>query len=135
MATSCERSTGSCVRAACFTSVAPIALHPRHQAEVLDVEETGGHVRAGYTFDEFRDLLQPVGFVIEREVGIGPRSLYQADEALRTIRSGLGDAVALPLFPLTLPFVWLARMNPPVPFSLYVTAVKPLDGDPRVSRT
>ena len=109
----------------------PNRLHPRHQAEVLDLEETGGHVRAGYTFDEFRNLLQAAGFVIEREVGIGPRSLYLADEALRAVRNRLGDFVALPLAPLALPFVWLAGMNPREPFSLYVTAVKPSDGDLR----
>ena len=112
----------------------PNRLHPRHQAEVLDAAESGGHVRAGYTFDEYHRLLEPVGFVVEREVGIGPRSLYLADEALRTLRGRWGDAIALPLLPLTLPFVWLAGMNPPLPFSLYVTAVKPADRnrhDPR----
>jgi SAM-dependent methyltransferase len=106
----------------------PNRLHPRHRAEELDIAETGGHVRAGYTFNDFRRLLQPVGFVIEREVGIGPQSLYRADEALRAVRNRLGDAVAVPLLPLALPFVWLAGMNPPMPFSLYVTAVKPPDG-------
>jgi SAM-dependent methyltransferase len=103
----------------------PNRLHPRHQAEVLDLEETGGHVRAGYTFDDFRALLEPAGFAIEREVGIGPRSVYLADEALRRVRNRLGDLAALPLLPLVLPFVWLAAANPRVPFSLYVTAVKP----------
>ena len=107
----------------------PNRLHPRHQAELLDEAETGGHVRAGYTFEDFRRLLEPAGFVIEREVGIGPRSLYLVDEALRVLRNRLGDAVALPLLPLALPFVWLAGMNPPTPFSLYVTAVKPSGGD------
>lgn len=105
----------------------PNRMHPRHQAEVLDVDETGGHVRPGYTFEDYRALLEPAGFVIEREVGIGSRPLYLADEALRMVRNRLGDAVALPLLPLALPFVWLASLNPPVPFSLYVTASKPGD--------
>jgi SAM-dependent methyltransferase len=106
----------------------PNRMHPRHQAQVLDLEETGGHVRAGYTFVDFRALLEPAGFAIEREVGIGPTSLYLADEALRRIRNRLGDLAALPLLPLALPFVWLAGSNPKMPFSLYVTAVKPQRG-------
>ena len=102
----------------------PNRLHPRHQAEVLDLDATGGHVRSGYTLDDYRALLEPAGFVIEREVGIGPRLLCLADKVLCAIRGRWGDPVALPLLPLTLPFVWLARENPRVPFSFYVTAVK-----------
>ena len=108
----------------------PNRKHPRHRAEVLDAGETGGHVRHGYTFEDYRALLEPAGFVIEREVGIGPRSLFLADEALRTVRNRLGDAVALPLLPLALPFVWSAVANPPVPFSLYVMASKSLGSAP-----
>lgn len=33
--------------------------------------------------------------------------------------------VALPLFPFALPFLWIARLNPPIPFSLYARAVRP----------
>lgn len=102
----------------------PFSLHPRHKAEVLDLEETGGHVRPGYSEEDYRALLAPLGFTIQQVAGIGPKSLYLADEFLRRIRNFAGDALALPLFPLVLPFVWLARMNPPVPFSLYVQAVK-----------
>jgi SAM-dependent methyltransferase len=103
----------------------PHRLHARHQAEVLDLDETGGHVRAGYTEGDYRKLLEPVGFSIENVVGIGPHSVYSADKILRFIRNRVGDVPALPLLPLTLPFVWLARMNSPMPFSLYVRAIKP----------
>ena len=102
----------------------PNRLHPRHQAEVLDSAETGGHVRSGYTEEDYRRLLEPLGFQIERVIGIGPKSIYVADNILRTIRNRAGDLFALPLFPLALPFLWTARLNPDVPFSLYVTAVK-----------
>ena len=102
----------------------PNPLHPRHQEEVLDTEERGGHVRAGYSEDDYRRLLEPLGFRIDRVVGIGPMGLYRADALLRSIRARFGDLVAFPLFPLLLPFVWLARDNPNVPFSLYVRAVK-----------
>ena len=103
----------------------PFRLHPRHQVEVLDVDETGGHVRAGYTEQDYRALLEPIGFRIERVIGIGPKSVYVADKILRSIRNRLGDFFALPLFPLALPILWSARMNPSMPFSLYITAVKP----------
>ena len=102
----------------------PNRLHPRNQVEVLDVDEAGGHVRQGYTEEDYRRLLEPAGFKIDLVAGIGPRALYLADEALRYVRNHLGDGIALPLFLLALPVVWLARMNPPVPFSLYVRAVK-----------
>lgn len=102
----------------------PYSLHPRHRVEVLDTNETGGHVRAGYTEDDYRALLEPVGFRIERVVGIGPMPLYLADQMLRAIGRQFGDAFALPFLPPALVSVWLARPNPPVPFSLYVTAVK-----------
>jgi SAM-dependent methyltransferase len=103
----------------------PYRLHPRHRAEVLDLNETGGHVRAGYTEEDYRQLLEPLGFTIDRVVGLGPKSVYIADAILRTIRGAIGDIFALPLLPLALPLVWFARLNPKVPFSLYVTAVKP----------
>jgi SAM-dependent methyltransferase len=103
----------------------PNRLHPRHQVEVLDEKESGGHVRAGYTEEEYRTLLEPVGFQIEFVVGIGPGALYRADRILRAIRNRVGDWAALPLFPIALPAVWLATLNPLVPFSLCVKAIKP----------
>ncbi len=102
----------------------PNRLHPRHQVEKLDSEERGGHVRQGYTAEDYAALLEPAGFKIDRIVGIGPPSVYQADRLLRAIRNRFGDALALPLLPFALPFVWLARFDPPVPFSLYARAVK-----------
>ena len=103
----------------------PYRLHPRHQAEVLDLNEAGGHVRPGYTEDQYRALLEPIGFQIRDVVGIGTPGIYRADRILRGIRNRLGDICALPFLPFTLPFVWLAKLNPRVPFSLYVRAVKP----------
>lgn len=102
----------------------PNRLHPRHEREVLDLEEKGGHVRLGYTESDYRVLLAPFGFEIDRVVGIGSRPVYVADEILRRIRNTAGDLAALPLFPLLLPFALLAGENPPLPFSIYVRAVK-----------
>lgn len=102
----------------------PNRLHPRHLAEILDTEERGGHVRAGYTAEDYRALLEPAGFRIERIVGIGTPGLYQADRMVRAIRNRVGDIAALPLLPLALPFVWSAAPDPSVPFSVYAKAVK-----------
>jgi SAM-dependent methyltransferase len=102
----------------------PHRLHPRHQAEVLDENETGGHVRQGYTEEDYHMLLGSVGFKIEKVVGIGPAGVYWADKIVRSIRYRVGDVIALPLLPLSLPFVWFAGLNPKMPFSLYVKAVK-----------
>ena len=106
----------------------PNRLHRRHQAEVLDVDETGGHVRAGYTEADYRQMLEPLGFRIDRVVGIGPESVYLADKALRAIRNRVGDFWALPLFWLGLIVLGFARQNPAVPFSIYVRARKIDDG-------
>jgi SAM-dependent methyltransferase len=105
----------------------PNRLHRRHQAEVLDLDESGGHVRAGYTEQDYRVLLEPVGFVIDEVAGIGPPAVYRADQFLRRLRNRVGDLLALPFFPLVLPAVWFANMNPPTPFSLYVRARKPTE--------
>jgi len=102
----------------------PNSQHPRHRREILDTEECGGHVRSGYTEDDYRDLLEPLGFKIDRLVGIGPPVVYWADAILRAVRNRFCDLAALPLLPLMLPAVWLARDNPRIPFSLYVRAVK-----------
>lgn len=102
----------------------PNRAHPRHQAEELDLEEGGGHVRSGYTEADYRELLEPVGFRIDHVAGLGSRALYRADESLRKLRERFGDLITLPLLPLALPFVWADGLDPPEPFSLYVRAIK-----------
>ncbi len=102
----------------------PNRLHPRHHREILDANETGGHVRAGYTEQDYRNLMEPYGFKIDTVAGIGPRSVYIADAILRLVRNRVGDIPSLPLLPLALPFVWFAKINPKMPFSMYARAVK-----------
>ena len=84
----------------------PNREHPRHQAEILDTQEKGGHVRAGYTEKDYRALLEPLGFRVEAVAGIGPYPLYYADKVLRAIRNRVGDIPALPFFLFALPVVW-----------------------------
>lgn len=92
---------------------------------MLDLTETGGHVRAGYTIDDYHRLLEPIGFKLDEFVGVGSESVYFADKVLRTIRNRIGGLAALPLLPLGLLTLKLARLNPRVPFSVYVKATKP----------
>jgi predicted O-methyltransferase YrrM len=113
---------------------APNKDHPRHRREVLDLDEGGGHVRAGYTQRDYQSLLEPIGFKIKAVAGIGTPGLYYADEFLRVVRTRLGDALALPFACLAMPFVWCARMNPRVPYSVYVCAEKPSGNETQVGR-
>ena len=103
----------------------PNRLHPRHQREVLDEKEQGGHVRTGYTEQDYRQLLEPIGFAIEKVAGVGPWSVYSADKVLRAVRTRVGDIPALVLLPVFLPIVRFARLDHGVPFSVYVKAAKP----------
>jgi SAM-dependent methyltransferase len=104
----------------------PHALHPRHQIEVLDTEEKGGHVRAGYTEESFRALLDPIGFRIQQVRGLGSSATVVADRWLKKVRHRHGDLVALPLLPLGRMTVRLTeQLDPAVPFSIYAQASKP----------
>ncbi len=104
---------------------APYAKHPRHLEEVLDTEETGGHVRAGYTEESFRALLEGAGFCVKQVRGLGSAATVCADKWLRKLRHAAGDVVALPFFPLGLAAVRATRqLDPARPFSLYVQGVK-----------
>jgi SAM-dependent methyltransferase len=83
----------------------PFRMHPRHQAEMLDLNETG--------------------FQVLEVVGIGTPGIYHADRILRAIRNRVGDLLAIPLLLPALMFVKLAKFNPRVPFSLYARVIKP----------
>ena len=103
----------------------PNRMHPRHQAEVLDHTETGGHVRGGYTWEDYQRLLEPIGFKLQQFVGIGSKPVYFVDEIIRKVRGSVGNVAALPLLPFGLLALKLAPLNPPLPYSVYVKAVKP----------
>jgi hypothetical protein len=108
-----------------YTFADPNQLHPRHQAKVLDPQESAGHQRAGYPEDDYRKLLEPIRFQIECRVGIGTPAVCQADRGLRSIRNEFRDWAALSLLPGALPTVGSATFNPRIPFSLYTKAIKP----------
>ena len=103
----------------------PYAEHPRWKAEVLDTAEAGGHVRAGYTIESYRSLLEPIGFRITDVEGVGGPLLSKAELMLSSVRGKLGDILPLPLAFLLFPVVWAGKPDSECPFSLYVRALKP----------
>lgn len=104
----------------------PNALHPEHSLGRVDGPEDGGHVRDGYTLESYRALLEPVGFKIVRSTGLGTPFLQRLDRAVRWLRIKWGDVGALPLFLLIWPLLCFDSLDPKVPFSLYIQAVKGL---------
>ncbi len=102
----------------------PNAEHPRWMAEVLDLEEQGGHVRAGYTPESYRALLEPMGFRISEVEGVGGPLLSKAELALSKVRRRFGDFASVPLALSLFPTVWFDGRKPSCPFSVYVRAVK-----------
>ena len=102
----------------------PYAFHPQHRLGRVNEPEDGRHVRDGYTLDSYAAILSRTGFDIVASAGLGGPLLVALDRPVRWVRSKLGDAAALPLFLLVLPLTWFDRLNPRVPYSLYVQAVK-----------
>jgi SAM-dependent methyltransferase len=104
----------------------PNADHPDNREHPLDSRESGGHVRPGYTLQSYRELLEPVGFRIEKHVGVGGPVRQRCNKLLLRLqeRGRLGSGAALVLFVACLPLVWVDQDEPAVPYSLYVRAVK-----------
>jgi SAM-dependent methyltransferase len=102
----------------------PNAQHPEHHLGRVNGPEDGGHVRDGYTWESYRALLEPAGFRIETRVGLGSSVLLALDRPVRFIRNHFGTLAAIPLFLVVWPFTWMDHLNPPVPFSVYVKAIK-----------
>jgi SAM-dependent methyltransferase len=103
----------------------PNSEHPRWRLEKLDQHESGGHVRHGYTVDSFRDLLEPIGFRIDRSEGVGGPILVSLQEKVQApLRRLFGEPGAAVVAAIAAPFVAWDKPSPPVPFSIYVRAVR-----------
>ncbi len=101
-------------------------LKPGGVLHLLDHDETGGHVRYGYTEQSYRDLLEPIGFHLEKFEGVGGSTLVFIQEKLQSgARRWLGEAGALMVAFLAAPLSLLDPKRPKFPFSIYVRAVKP----------
>lgn len=108
---------------------APNAAHPYNQAFPLDYEERGGHVRPGYTEQSYRELLEPLGFRVERVIGLGGSIRQAFNHRIKETQAKFGAAAGLPLFVLSFVALPFERhdVNPAVPFSIYIKARKPLE--------
>ena len=102
----------------------PNADHPDNQSHTLDKSESGGHVRAGYTFESYKALLEPIGFVVSEPIGLGG-PLRQFCNKRITQAQQLGRLpLGLLTFAALAPFAAFDTGNPTVPYSLYVMAQK-----------
>ena len=103
----------------------PNADHADHRAHHLDERESGGHVRAGYTEQTYRALLEPFGFEVSKPLGLGG-AVRQACNKRVTQAQHIGRLpLGLLTFAALAPFAAFDTSRPRVPYSLYVRAVKP----------
>ena len=102
----------------------PFSEHPANRGRFDADESYGWHVRDGYTMESYRALLEPVGFQIVKSAGLGSPLLVKLENRIQPVWNRKGTAAALPLFLLTWPLQFLDYLNPQVPLSLYVQAVK-----------
>jgi len=104
----------------------PYAFHPGNSCGRSGEPEDGRHVRDGYTLERYEELLRPNGLEIVKVLGLGSPPLIAADRHVRRIRAKLGEAAAFPFFLAAWPFTRLDYLDPRVPLSLYVQAMRPL---------
>jgi cyclopropane fatty-acyl-phospholipid synthase-like methyltransferase len=102
----------------------PHSLHPEHNLGRTDEPETGYHVRDGYTFETYEQILELAGFKILQRIGVGSPVVTTLDRGLRWLRHKTGDVGAFPAFLLMVPFTWLDYRDPKMPFSVAVVAEK-----------
>lgn len=105
---------------------APNANHPYNATFPLDESESGGHVRAGYTLESYRALLEPLGFELHEFVSLGGPVRQFFNWRIKEMQSRYGAFAGFPLFLLSLlvlPFESTSRERE-MPFSIYVKAVK-----------
>jgi len=102
----------------------PNADHPYHQAYPLDLDERGGHVRPGYTYETYRALLEPIGFVLSEPIGLGGPLRQACNVPITRSQELAGLWLGLPTFMLVSPLASLDRGDPQVPYSVYVQALK-----------
>ncbi len=82
-------------------------------------------MRHGYTEKTFRALLEPIGFRVDRTEGVGGSFLVLLQEKVQApLRRLFGEPGAAAAAAIAAPFVALDDPSPPVPFSIYVRAVR-----------
>jgi SAM-dependent methyltransferase len=105
---------------------APNAEHPYNASFPLDKHESGGHVRPGYTLHTYRNLLESIGFRIERSFGLGGPIRHAFNWRIKETQAKYGAWAGIPLFAASIPSLWIEseRGEREMPFSIYVRARK-----------
>lgn len=103
----------------------PNAEHPDHVNYPLDLDENGGHVRTGYTEQTYKQLLEPIGFVVSPAIGLGGPIRQACNKPITRAQERFGKYLGLPVFFALAPFTWLESGTPKIPYSLYVQAKRP----------
>ena len=105
----------------------PNAQHPYNASFPLDPDESGGHVRPGYSLADYRGLLEPVGFETDTVQGLSGPVRQAFNRRIKELQARYGAAAGVPLFLLSLPFLWFENRarEQNNPFSIYVRAHKP----------
>ena len=106
---------------------APNSDHPYNASFPLDPDESGGHVRPGYSLADYRRLLEPIGFEIDCVKGLGGPVRQAFNRRIKDMQARFGTAAGAPLFLLCLPCLRFENKKEEqrMPFSIYVRAVKP----------
>jgi SAM-dependent methyltransferase len=102
----------------------PYSLHRKNNLNRQDIPEDGGHVRDGYTFEDYENLLTPLGFRITEKIGLGSPLLVFIDDIIRLVSNRFGLIPAIPIFILLLPLTIFDNLNPLTPLSIYVKCMK-----------
>jgi SAM-dependent methyltransferase len=103
----------------------PNAEHPDHKAHALDEAESGGHVRAGYTAESYKTLLEPIGFETAEPVGLGGPARQACNKRITQAQYVGRLPLGLLTYTMLAPFASLDGGEPKLPYSLYIRAVKP----------
>lgn len=103
----------------------PNAMHPYNASFPLDLNESGGHVRPGYTLDSFKQLLEPIGFQVDEFYGFGGGVRQWFNRLTKESQERYGAWAGVPFFLVALPFLPFDSKNPKEPFSYYLRARKP----------
>lgn len=106
---------------------APNARHPYNESFPLDLTESGGHVRPGYTPDTYKALLEPVGFSIVEYNGLGGKIRQSFNWRIKRIQENYGAIAGLPYYFLSMPFIFFEKseQNLDGSFSIHALAIKP----------
>ncbi len=103
----------------------PNAAHRDHQTHDLDRSESGGHVRAGYTWETYKSLLEPIGFEVSEPIGLGGPVRQFCNKRITNAQYIGKLPLGLVTFAALAPFAMFDTSKPQVPYSLYVIAKKP----------